>query len=247
MALVHSFEHTGNKLFKYRGQIPALLFIAAIPAILLYNYDWLSPVHNFIFLSLSLTSCGLGFFIRAMTVGTTPKGTSGRNTEEQVAETVNQKGIYSIVRHPLYLGNFFIWFGIIIFTANIWFMIIFCLVFWIFYERIMFAEERFLEKKFGNQYLDWSKNVPPFIPNFKIYKKSNIPFSLKAVLRREYSGFYATVVGLVYVDFLKDSTIAKVPLLKIDWIYVLVITGLITLTLRTLKHDTSLLNEDDRS
>jgi protein-S-isoprenylcysteine O-methyltransferase Ste14 len=247
MALVHSFETSGNKLFKYRGQIPALLFIAAIPAILLYNYDWLSPVYNFIFLGLSIFSCFLGFLIRAMAVGTTPKGTSGRNTEKQVAESLNHTGIYSVVRHPLYLGNFFIWFGIVIFTANVWFIIIFCLAFWIFYERIMFAEERFLEKKFGDRYLNWAKGVPAFFPNFRLYQKSEYGFSFKSILRREYSGFYATVVGLVYVDFLKQSTMAGEWIFKFSWLYVLVIAGFITLSLRSLKHYTNLLSEDDRS
>jgi len=51
-----------------------------------------------------------GFIIRAIAIGTTPKGTSGRNTKEgQVAESLNTKGIYSMVRHPLYLGNYFMW------------------------------------------------------------------------------------------------------------------------------------------
>lgn len=53
-----------------------------------------------------------GLLIRAVTIGFTPKGTSGRNTKEgQVAEVLNTKGIYSVVRHPLYLGNYFMWLG----------------------------------------------------------------------------------------------------------------------------------------
>ena len=34
------------------------------------------------------------------------KNTSGRNTHDQVADSLNTSGIYSIVRHPLYVGNF---------------------------------------------------------------------------------------------------------------------------------------------
>ncbi|MGB8874133.1 MAG: hypothetical protein WCC75_12145, partial [Desulfobaccales bacterium] len=44
--------------------------------------------------------------------GLPPRGTSGRNTQGQVAETLNTTGIYSLVRNPLYLGNFLIWLGL---------------------------------------------------------------------------------------------------------------------------------------
>ena len=89
------------------------------------------------------------FWVRSYTIGTTPRGTSGRNTEEQVAEQLNSSGIYSTVRHPLYLGNYLMWIGIVLFTKSISFTIIVSLMYWLYYERIMFAEERFLERKFG--------------------------------------------------------------------------------------------------
>ncbi|MEO5570538.1 MAG: isoprenylcysteine carboxylmethyltransferase family protein, partial [Bacteroidia bacterium] len=147
MTLVSSFEKSGNYLFKYRGQIPVVLFLLAIPAIAL------NPVYNRHFTNaidyIAALVSAIGFFIRAYTVGTTIEGTSGRNTQNQVAEQLNSKGIYSIVRHPLYLGNYLIWIGIVLFTLNIWFVIIVSLLYWIYYERIMIAEEAFLEKKFG--------------------------------------------------------------------------------------------------
>ena len=55
-----------------------------------------------------------GLALRAYTVCTTPKGTSGRNTARQVADHLNTKGIYSVVRHPLYLANYLIWAGILL-------------------------------------------------------------------------------------------------------------------------------------
>ena len=50
--------------------------------------------------------------IRIYTVGTTPAGTSGRNRDKQIAEKLNKTGVYSIIRHPLYLGNLLIWLGV---------------------------------------------------------------------------------------------------------------------------------------
>ena len=104
MALVDSWEKQGNFLFKYRGQIPVLLFLIAIP--FLYYTPDVNFIVQFYWNVVSVLVSILGFAIRFYTIGTTPKGTSGRNTKEQIAEFLNSTGIYSVVRHPLYLGNY---------------------------------------------------------------------------------------------------------------------------------------------
>ena len=71
-----------------------------------------------------------------------------------------------MVRHPLYLGNFFMWLGVAMLTENTWFSIAFVLFYAFYYERIMYAEESFLRAKFGKTYLDWAAQVPAFIPSF---------------------------------------------------------------------------------
>lgn len=247
MALIHSFEREGNWLFKHRGQLPGILFLLAIPAVLYSNYSMISPTRLLVIDVLAVFISFMGLVIRSYTIGTTPKGTSGRNTNEQVAEVLNSSGIYSIVRHPLYLGNFLMWIGIVIYTVNPYFIIIVSLMYWLYYERIMFAEERFLEKKFGQAYLDWSLKAPAFIPQFSKFVSSSIPFSIITVLRREYSGIFATVAGFVFVDILREYSVHKTYVPNNNHLWVLGITGAITLVLRSLKHYTTLLNEKGRS
>ena len=59
-------------------------------------------------------------------VGFTPRGTSGRNTKEgQVAESLNTLGMYSMCRHPLYLGNLLMWLGIVMYMGHLWFAVAF--------------------------------------------------------------------------------------------------------------------------
>ena len=230
MALIHSFEKSGNTLFKNRGQIPVLLFIFVVPVIYFTDYSHLNEINQLVITCLSFFLSIMGFYIRAVSIGTTPKGTSGRNTKSQVAESLNMSGIYSMVRHPLYLGNYLMWIGIVAFTFNIYFVIIVSLAFWLYYERIMFAEERFLERKFGEEYLNWSKKVPAFLPCFRKYKKSTVPFSLKSVLRREYSGVLATVFSFAFVDHLKFFFITgKFDIFRLST-YILAVAILITLT-----------------
>ena len=244
MALINELEKQGNFLFKYRGQFPVVLFILAIP--FLYFTDSTHPLsENYSVLAIALSL--VGFLIRAYTIGTTPRGTSGRNTKEQVAEVLNSTGIYSMVRHPLYLGNYFMWIGIVVFTFNWYFVVVVSLLYCVYYERIMFAEERFLERKFGQQYLEWASKLPAFIPKFSQFKKSNIPFSLVSVLRREYSGVLATVIGFVFVLLLRNFFEGNKVLVSESWLNVLAITTLVSLVLRTLKRSTSLLDEEGRS
>lgn len=247
MALIHSFESDGNFLFKYRGQIPVILFILAVPVIFFTPYHDLNheykSIMNYSAIGISL----MGVFIRAYTVGTTARGTSGRNTKEQVADVLNSSGIYSIVRHPLYLGNYLMWIGIVLFTKNMWFAFSVSLAYWLYYERIMFAEERFLERKFGQAYLDWSLKAPAFIPKFSQFKKSEISFSLKAVLRREYSGWLATVLGFLFVYYLIKYFSSGQQIPSDVMINIFIAAIILTVFLRSLKHYTKVLNESDRS
>jgi len=250
MALVHSLEKNGNKLFKYRGQIPVFLFLLSIPVVYFTDYQFLKECdHLDVILLITCVIFSLaGQIIRAIAIGTSSKHTSGRNTKEgQVAEALNTKGIYSTVRHPLYLGNYFMWIGIVMYSYNVYFVIIVSLLFWLYYERIMFAEERFLERKFGEAYVNWSMKVPAFWPSLKNKIPSDIPFSMKTILRREYSGISATIIGFVFVDFLRDWFVAGE--LQLKWIHLIVFVSalMFSLILRSLKHYTKVLYEADRS
>ncbi len=177
----------------------------------------------------------LGLLIRFWVIGYVPKSTSGRNTHKQVADEVNSKGIYSLVRHPLYLGNFFMWLGIILYVGNIWFTIVSCLLYWIYYERIMYAEEMFMRNKFGKGYTNWADTVPAFFPKFSGYVSAGVGFSWKNVLKREYSGFLAIFVSFLLLNFLKHYFTKGEAYADEVWIYAFLGALVVTLILRTLK------------
>lgn len=248
MALVNTFEKEGNFLFRHRGEIPMVLFIAAIPVIYFTDISYLNLQAQNIITYIAIAISFIGLIIRSISIATTPKGTSGRNTKEgQVAESLNTTGIYSTVRHPLYVGNYFMWIGIVLFTFNWSFVIIVTLAFWLYYERIMYAEERFLERKFGDAYMNWANKTPSFIPCIKKYTKNIVPFSFVSVLRREYSGVLATVVGFVFIYDLRIYFENGGFELKSIAHFVLMATIFMVIILRSLKHYTSLLNEEGRS
>ncbi len=248
MALINSCEKSGNWLFKHRGELPVVLFLAAIPVVYFTDTFYLSDKARFILTLIAVFLSIMGFVIRAIAIGTTPKGTSGRNTKEgQVAESLNTKGIYSMVRHPLYLGNYFMWIGIVLFTFNFSFVVIVSLLFWLYYERIMFAEERFLERKFGDAYMNWAERTPAFIPCFRKYERNEMPFSFRNVFKREYSGMLATVVGFVFIEDVRRYFDYQLFSWKTTGHYVLLATLVIMLVLRSLKHYTKVFDEEGRA
>ena len=238
---------SGDFLFKYRGQIPILLFIVVVPFINNTSYDNFSSKLIEQNMILSFVISFLGLLIRAYTVGTTPAGTSGRNREKQIAKKLNKTGVYSIVRHPLYLGNFLIWFGVSFFTINTIFSFFLIIFFGIYYSKIMKTEENFLEEKFKNDFLFWKNITPMFIPSFKNFKKSKYDFSIKTVLKREYSSLLATVISFLYIQSIINISIDNEIIISFNMWIILIVTIIITLILRTLKKHTSFLNQSGRT
>lgn len=248
MPLYEEFEKQGNLLFRYRGTIPIpFLIFALIIHVYMENLDYINLRKNLYYgiyyeyfcLIISL----LGLVMRVYIVGCSAKNTSGRNEKEQVADTINTTGMYSLVRHPLYLANFIMWFGPILLTRNFWFVIASILLYWLYYERIMFAEEEFLRKKFGQQYLDWASKTPAFIPNFKNFKKSELPFSWKKVIRQEKNGLIAMFLVFLIFDIASNTYNGS---FEYNQFYIIgsIVAFLGFLIIRYLKHKTQLLKDD---
>jgi protein-S-isoprenylcysteine O-methyltransferase Ste14 len=249
MALSEEFEQQGNWLFKYRGVLPLLILLIGL---ILYLRTEMYPETFFLEESpyevyyesgcFLISLIGLG--VRVYTVGHTPKNTSGRNTAEgQIAEVLNTTGIYSIVRHPLYLGNFFMWLGPAMLTGHFWFIMFFCLLYWVYYERIMFAEEQFLRRKFGHTYTDWAGKVPAFLPNFQLFVKSAHKFSWIKVIKKEKNGLLALFLVFFVFDFTGELIEGKN-----DYNYFLIIGVIVSLisylVIKYLRRYTNFFAED---
>ena len=251
MALQEEMEKQGIWLFKYRGTIPLIiLVIGAVLLVLKEIYPETYFLQNssleiyYEMFCLFVSLIGLG--IRVYTVGHTPVNTSGRNTAEQIADTLNTTGIYSIVRHPLYLGNFFMWAGPALLTGNLWFVVSFCFFYWIYYERIMFAEEQFLRRKFGDIYDKWSETVASFIPFSFRYIPSKLTFSVKNVLKREYNSFVNIFVIFTLMDLCRNYFLSERIYLSEMWIYISASAFLIWIVVRTIHKRTTWLEVEGR-
>ncbi|HNZ70174.1 MAG: isoprenylcysteine carboxylmethyltransferase family protein [Prolixibacteraceae bacterium] len=250
MALQEEFEKQGTLLFRYRSFIPAILLAVGIVIWLrseLHPGDlWIkaAPYDGYYLLFCMLVTF-FGFAIRIYTVGHTPVNTSGRNAKYQIADTLNTTGIYSTVRHPLYLGNFFMWLGPVLLTGHVWFIIVFCLGYWLYYERIMYSEEQFLRRKFGDVYTSWAEKVPAFVPSFKNFVPPALPFSWKKILKKEKNGFAAIFIIFSLMD-ISGELIRGESGFKWVLLGFCIVAGLLYLVLKYMKWCTTLLNEEGR-
>ncbi len=238
-------EKQGNWLFKYRGVLPIILLFTGT---WFYIQTELNPA-NFIledtpyeiyYEMFCLLIALFGLSIRIYTVGYSPDNTSGRNTQNQVADVLNISGIYSVVRNPLYIGNFFMWIGVALLTINFWFIFAFVLFYFIYYERIIYAEEKFLLSKFGNHYAEWALVTPAIIPLFRNFRKPEIKFNFKKVLRQEKNGLAA-----LFFIFCFDDILGNLIEHSSHYNYFLIVACIITLlgycVLKYLKYNTNLL------
>ena len=227
MALREQLKSQGDFLFKYRSYFPLLLLLAGLSMIVIYEQKggpesvsgyqrWLDDPAIFVSL--------LGLFIRIHAVGYSGRHTSGRNTGDgQVAHMLNTKGLYSIVRNPLYVGNYFMWLGIAMLTCNLWFIGVFTVIFWIYYERIVFAEEEFLREEFGEDYLKWAAGTPIFIPYKFKWKKPATPFRFRKVLKQEKNGFVALFCIFFLFDLFRTRISEQQWVIHKTWLLVMFI------------------------
>jgi protein-S-isoprenylcysteine O-methyltransferase Ste14 len=244
MALQEEFEHSDSWLFRWRSYLPLALVGVLLVAMDEYQYPGNSEALDELWEGVCLLVSFFGLGIRVFTVGHTPRATSGRNTREQVADRLNTTGIYSFVRHPLYLGNFFMFLGVMLFAHTWWLTLIYILAFWLYYERIMFAEEAFLKKKFGDEYLKWANTTPAFIPRFRNYRRPDTPFSLRKVLKKEYNGFFAVVIAMFFLELYGEIIVKGRFELDLSWAILISFSLIVWATLRTLKKRTTWLNEN---
>lgn len=241
----------GARLFRWRSYLPLALLPVGLAAIWESgDFDrWFGESGEELWVVLCLVIAMTGQAIRTYAVGHVPPGTSGRNTHEQRAVRLNTTGLYSVCRHPLYLANFIAFAGILMAVQIWWFVILGVLAFWIYYERIMVFEEAFLFDKFGAPYAEWSARTPAFIPALKLWRRPDLPFSWKMVLRREPYGYFAIISVFFVIELVADVVVegdAFASWLHEDavWPVMFVIGAVLFFTLRTLKKHTRLLRLD---
>lgn len=177
----------GKFLFRYRSFFPVPYFSFLLIVI---KFSW-----GIYLLGSSIIIVGL--FIRFLSQGYAGVWMRGNKIS---GDYILDKGSFSIMRHPLYFGNFLIGFGFTL-CANFYenFLLpIYSFIFFLYYLAIILEEERYLERKFREEFLEYKKRVPAFFP--EVWKWRSGKFSKEQGLKMEKST-HLTIL-LTYLIFL---------------------------------------------
>lgn len=206
MLLKDRIARQGAFLFRWRSFLPLMLVLPALIALPQSGYleDWLGETAEEVWEVFCVLVAFAGLAVRIATVGFAPAGTSGRNTAGQRADTLNTSGLYSIVRNPLYVGNAIVLFGFVLEIKVWWLALITIPCVLLYYERIIYAEEAYLQTRFGAAYEAWAARTPALLPNPRLWRRPALPFSLRAALRREYHGLFLIVTVTTLIEAVSD-------------------------------------------
>ena len=235
MKVVEHFTRAGDVLFRWRSHLPLVLLPLFVASFIGFHYPYDSHAFDLAWEIGCFVLSMAGLAVRMFTVGTAPRGTSGRNTRAQKAEVLNTTGPYSVVRHPLYVGNYLIALGLSFFSRT-WFLpVIVSLATLVYYERIAAREEEFLEQKFGEEFRIWAARVPAVIPNVRHYLPPALPFSWGKALGREFHGLFAITTGFFVLDVMEDFWVTGGLHFDPLWTSVFILSAFFLAVMRTLK------------
>lgn len=191
-----------NLGFRYRAFFPIPL---AIIVVILANPNLNSLIVGSLFIVIGIT-------LRIICLGYL--GVKSRDEVPNIANLVTA-GPYRYTRNPVYIANTLIacgltifalgGYGIVISTISTIIVAVLYISFYNFF--VIPAEEKFLEEKFGQDYLNYKSSVPKWLINFKQIPSQG-RFRFLPVLRTEY-WTWIIIIG-IYIVILVKGRLVKI-------------------------------------
>jgi protein-S-isoprenylcysteine O-methyltransferase Ste14 len=194
----------GDALFRWRSYLPLGLLPLVGLSILRAPYPFGNEAADLAWEACCVGLSLAGMALRIWTVGVAAHGTSGRNTREQKAESLNTTGPYSLIRHPLYLANGIIVMGLALFSHTWLLPPAVAALTLLYYSLIAWREEDFLRARFGRMWEEWAERVPRLWPAFGRFVPAARPWRWREALRREYHGLTLVLVLPFLFDVAED-------------------------------------------
>lgn len=231
----------GDALFRWRSYLPLGLLPLVGLAILRATFPFGTETADYLWETCCVSLSLAGMTLRIWTVGVAAPGTSGRNTREQRAQTLNTTGPYSLIRHPLYLANGLIVMGLALFPHTWLLPPAVAGLTLIYYTLIAWREEDFLRARFGAGWQEWAEHVPRLWPAFGHFVPAARPWRWREALRREYHGLTLVLVLPFALDVAEDLHERGVFDLDPVWTVIAALGLVFYVTVRLLAKRTDLL------
>ena len=161
----HRDDLTGEYAFGDMGQLILLVtfLIVWIADSFVFKYSTFLTryISNYIRVPIALTILNISGLLAGFGLNTV----FGKTREEPQVITT---GVFSIVRHPIYLGSILLYLGFILLSLSLLSVLVWILII-VFYYMISRYEEKLLTQRFGSAYEGYKKKVSMLFP-IKIFK-----------------------------------------------------------------------------
>jgi protein-S-isoprenylcysteine O-methyltransferase Ste14 len=185
----------GNFLFSGRNLVFPLAFLA-IAAASFPRAPFGSERADLILDVIGLAVAAAGQTLRAVVIGLAyiVRGGKGKKIH---ADHLVQDGIFAHSRNPLYVGNMMVFLGLFIVLNSTWGYLVGVPFFYIAYLSITLAEEEFLRKQFGEEYIAYCRRVNRYLPSWKGMAATmrSMSFDWGRLIRKEYGSTFIWITA----------------------------------------------------
>ena len=185
----------GNFLFSGRNLVFPLAFLA-IAAASFPRAPFGSERADLILDVIGLSVAAAGQTLRAVVIGLAYIRRGGKGKKIH-ADRLVQDGIFAHSRNPLYVGNMMVFLGLFIVLNSTWGYLVGVPFFYIAYLSITLAEEDFLRKQFGEDYVAYCRRVNRFLPSWKGIAATmrSMSFDWGRLIRKEYGSTFIWITA----------------------------------------------------
>ena len=123
-------------------------------------------------------------------------------------DVVVRDGPFSVVRNPLYVFSFIALVGVGLESQMFIVLLMLAGAFALYYPKVVAKEEAFLKHKFGESYEIYVKEVPRWIPSFKLYAEPEQFFCMPRFIRKtamDAAIFFLPLPCFVTISLLQQS------------------------------------------
>ena len=197
----------GNFLFRFRNQLfPAVivvLFLLMPPAALVLDNPVLTLAKDAAAILIILA----GLVLRATVVGYKYIQRGGLKKKVYAKDLVTE-GMFGVCRNPLYVGNMLLYTGIFLLHGNPLLIVAGVSLFAFMYQCIVYAEEAFLLRTFGEAYRAYCRDVPRWMLRLSNFSQSTegMTFNIRRVVGKDYSTVSAAMIAILATEMYKLAT-----------------------------------------
>ena len=159
----HRDDLAGEHRLGDAGQLILFLIFMAVWITDSFFFKYSSFLNNYIPLTVQITLGVIVLIIAGYLAGTGLTIVFGEVREEP---GVIRKSVFGIIRHPIYMSEILLYLGLLLFRTSlaavgVWIISI------AFLHYISRHEEKLLMARFGDEYEQYMKDVPMYIPRFR--------------------------------------------------------------------------------